>query len=462
MRSAHEKFQPFEVDGKAVTAEIEEDIGSIPVERLPAIHVTPPAVQPDSTVAISLTTWGCLGGCPIYTITVGTNGIVFEGQRFVVAPGRHTADVNPDEVRALAKRFVAADVYSMDEKYPGQTYDEASYGLSITIDGHTKKVTDSVGRWDGMPAVITELEHAVHSLARTDRWIEGKDGLVEALRAEKSGLHSFEAQVALKEAASRGNAGLVAELLKAGVPLDPLPLPREKQPWETSWPAVAGWLSAGSSSLEVLRVFIDAKVSEHDQGDKDRALAGAARSRNLDAAKILIAYGANPSTAIARWDALIQAAQGGNPDMVREFLRYHANLEKRDSRGRTAVFSAVDEGDENKDGADAVDCLRLLVHAGATVNARDNEGNTALHTAWYSETREELLKLGADVNARNSFGETPIFTVYDDYAIPLLLEHGADLAIRNKQGETVLEASRRMGAARQEALRKAMESLKKN
>ncbi len=170
------KFKPFEVDGKAVTAEIEEDIGSIPVERLPTIHVTPPAVQPNSSVVISLTTWGCIIACPIYTVTLSTKGIVFDGKRFVAAPGRHTADVNPDDVRALAKRFVAADFYSMDEKYEGVMYDVASYELSIAIDGHTKKVIEAVDRLEGMPAVITELEHAVHSLAGTDRWIKGTAG----------------------------------------------------------------------------------------------------------------------------------------------------------------------------------------------------------------------------------------------------------------------------------------------
>jgi ankyrin repeat protein len=61
------------------------------------------------------------------------------------------------------------------------------------------------------------------------------------------------------------------------------------------------------------------------------------------------------------------------------------------------------------------ECVRLLAQAGANVNARDNDGDTASRN---TDVEEELLS-GADVNARNKEGETPIFTTVDDEAIPL-------------------------------------------
>jgi ankyrin repeat protein len=89
----------------------------------------------------------------------------------------------------------------------------------------------------------------------------------------------------------------------------------------------------------------------------------------------------------------------------------------------------------------------------------DDEGNTPLHEIFPTDVKEELLRLGADVNARNNDGETPIFTNVSNDAISLFIQHGADLTIRNNDGKTVFEAAKEKGAAREEALRKAVQKL---
>jgi ankyrin repeat protein len=469
------KFTPFEVNGKAVTAEVEEYIDLVPPERLPKNHVAAPVLRPDSRVAITLQRTGCFGSCPSYSVTVSTDGITFEGGGFVVAAGKHTDSVNADEVRNLAKRFVAADFYSMDSSYHASVTDNPTYVLTIAIDGYTKKVVDYVGSWEGMPAVISELEDEVDKFCRTQRWIKGKDGLVPALRAEKLNFETFEAQVMLKEAASRGETATVRELLDAGVPLEPKPAPKPEEPYMGIPFEGLGWLSAASRHPETLHVLIDALASKKDQDDKDLALAGAARSGNLQAVRALMAYGADPNADLSRLtvtesagnmtmgapgagSVLIYAAESGNPETVREILRYRPKLEAQDRRGKTAVFAAGEYRYQVEDAA-RVECVRLLVQAGANVNARDNDGNTPLHETFLTDVEAELLKLGADVNARNKKGETPIFTTVDNKAIPLFIEHGADLTIRNNKGETVMEAAEKKGPLRREALRKAIQEL---
>jgi len=469
------KFIPFEENGKAVTAEVEEYVDLVPPERLPKTHVAAPVLRPDSEVTITLERTGCFGTCPSYTVTVSTNGIVFDGRGFVVASGKHTDHVDADAVRMLARRFVDADFYSMDARYWAVVTDNPAYILSIAVDGHAKEVVDYVGLRVGMPAVIAELEHAVDTFARTQQWIAGGEGLVQALKAEKFNFRTFEAQVMLKQAASRGQTAIVRQFLEAGVPLGPLPAPKPKKPYEAVPFAAVGWLNAASSHAETLQVLIDAAASKNDQRDKDLALAGAARSGKLVAARALIAYGANPNADLIKLivtesigaatiqgpgagSVLICAAESGNPEMVREILRYHPKLEMRDREGKTAVFAAGEwRGEKNEEAR--VECLRLLAQAGADVNAHDAEGNTPLHKTFLTEVEEELLKLGADVNARNQDGETPIFTTVDDDAIPLFMKYGADLTIRNKAGETVMEAAKRQGPDRQEALRKAIQPL---
>jgi hypothetical protein len=149
-----------------------------------------------------------------------------------------------------------------------------TYSLSIDIDGQSMKIEDYSGQFVGMPAVITDLEEAVDDFARTSRWIEGADGLVDLLKTEKYNFHTLEAQIASKRAAVQGQTATVQQLLAAGVPLQPLPTPKREG---TSTPVFfdsASWLHAAALHPDTLQVLIDAKASKDDQNDKDLALAG--------------------------------------------------------------------------------------------------------------------------------------------------------------------------------------------
>ena len=167
------KFAPFMVDGKPVTAKVEEYVDLVPPERLPTTHVAPPELRPNSQVTISLERSVRYGRCPTYSVTVSTKGVVFDGEKYVAIPGKHTAMVDPVAVRALAARFISADFYSMAPNYHASVTDNPEYRLSISIDGQKKQVDDYVGQRVGMPAVIKDLEDAVDDLADTQRWIKG-------------------------------------------------------------------------------------------------------------------------------------------------------------------------------------------------------------------------------------------------------------------------------------------------
>ncbi len=467
------KFTPFEEHGKVVTAEIEEYIDLVPPERLPKIHVAAPALRPDSKVTITLARSACFGSCPSYSVAVSTDGIEFDGSGYVVAQGKHSARVDADEVRKLASGFVASDFYSMEAKYIAAVTDNPGYTLSVSIDGHEKTVHDYGGSWVGMPAAIRELERDVDALARTQRWISGDDGLVQALKEEKFDFQTYQAQAMLRAVAGRGKTTTVRQFLEAGVPLKPLAGPPPKPPNGMASFQTVGWLTSARAHPEVLEIFIEAGASKNDQGDKDLALAISASSGRVEAVRALINYGANPNGELSSLNVtegiggmtmqgkhagsvLASAAASGKPEMVREILRYHPDLEKRDDLGRTAMLAAGMWGNNDEDGA-RVECVRLLARVGAKVNVRDDKGNTPLHETSLTDVEEELLKLGANVNARNNNGETPIFTAADEDPIALFIKHGADLTIRNKKGQTVLEADREKGGIMQQALREAID-----
>ena len=114
----------------------------------------------------------------------------------------------------------------------------------------------------------------------------------------------------------------------------------------------------------------------------------------------------------------------------------------RDEHGVSAIHRAT-----------TIDVLKLLVEAGANLNAGRNEGYTRLHDTVgteYIEMARHLLRLGADINARNGYGETPLRLAIDTtgtYCVVapamarFLIENGADVNARDNDGETILQAA---------------------
>ena len=94
-----------------------------------------------------------------------------------------------------------------------------------------------------------------------------------------------------------------------------------------------------------------------------------------------------------------------------------------------------------------IDKLKELIESGVNLDARDSEGNTALHIAqmWMPHLKDKdfyaitevLVEQGADTNAVNKYGETPIFLAASEgfYEVVVLLhENGARLDVRNDEG----------------------------
>lgn len=88
--------------------------------------------------------------------------------------------------------------------------------------------------------------------------------------------------------------------------------------------------------------------------------------------------------------------------------------------------------------------LRRWVNANPTsVNDRDHDGHTPLHTAAYIHSSLSLVlwlldEKGADVNAQTIHGDTPLHLTYSPKIITALLDRGADRGLLNDCGMTPL------------------------
>lgn len=83
----------------------------------------------------------------------------------------------------------------------------------------------------------------------------------------------------------------------------------------------------------------------------------------------------------------------------------------------------------------------LLQRLGASINACDDTGRTALFHAEFPYIARELIKKGADIEARDNYGSTPFLIHVTERMFSTAIElanHGANINVRDEQGRTAL------------------------
>ncbi len=149
------------------------------------------------------------------------------------------------------------------------------------------------------------------------------------------------------------------------------------------------------------------------QEEKDGELVFAIEDSDLQLVKMSIKAGADVNTKdeLGGITALMDASRYDSPEIVRILLDAGAVVNARNRFGDTALMWAI--------GSDS-EIIRILLDAGADVNARDNDrfsegdgGNTALIMAsgkGDSEVVRMLLNAGADIDAKNNSGNTALMS----------------------------------------------------
>ena len=142
-------------------------------------------------------------------------------------------------------------------------------------------------------------------------------------------------------------------------------------------------------------------------------------------------------------EAVMHAAVIGDTARLRTLLRDGADVNGGQSDGvsreETPLMLAAEMSN--------LQCMDILIEAGADVNSKAQGGHTALNVAVWRNNVESVNKLigaGADVNSVNLYGRTALFhATRHGYhkCVKCLIDGGADVNIVDHSGETPLIAT---------------------
>jgi tankyrase len=159
----------------------------------------------------------------------------------------------------------------------------------------------------------------------------------------------------------------------------------------------------------------------------------------------------------------LQAINEGNFEIVDLFVRANFNIHTEDDQGTPALIIALKKS--------YTIIGRILINAGADINAKDRIGMTPLlltcgkFSSGNKEIAEMLINKGANINVRDLVGFTPLLlslTGGVSGVAELLIEKGADLHAATRTGKNALSLAEMTGNTKIAELirRKLQEQLK--
>jgi ankyrin repeat protein len=211
--------------------------------------------------------------------------------------------------------------------------------------------------------------------------------------------------------------------------------------------------AVAENRTELIKVLLKAKANVNEKNDGQTALSWSAARGKLDAVHLLLDHGADAQTIN---QAFVTAAEYAHTDVMHALLEKGAKLNEV---GSEALLRAADSMLVGVPDQDRSDTVTFLCSLGVDVNAKDNEGWTALLSAADRDRAslvQTLVDRGADVNAKCdctgylSGGWTALMIAaregHDDIARILVAKH-ADVNLKNNLSQTALVEAANKGRA---------------
>lgn len=166
----------------------------------------------------------------------------------------------------------------------------------------------------------------------------------------------------------------------------------------------------------------------------ETALMTASRTGNVDAVKVLLAHGADVN-ARESWHgetALMWAVAQKHAAAARELIARGADVNARSTTNKWERQNSAEPREkwlplgglsviEFAARQGCVDCIPVLLQAGAEINAVDQDGITPLLSAMINghyDVANVLIEKGANPDIADRTGRTPLYSAVDDHTMP--------------------------------------------
>ncbi|MDZ4724629.1 MAG: ankyrin repeat domain-containing protein [Leptospira sp.] len=145
--------------------------------------------------------------------------------------------------------------------------------------------------------------------------------------------------------------------------------------------------------------------------------------------------------------ALMTAVYTQNPDFIRAIVAAGAPVDQKDSEGNTALVSMINMGAGVEGDKEKPNIMKILVELGANINEPNNDGNTALHASVIGH-KFELLEFLCSIDANTHLANKKNVTALDqaiinqnEKATEILLKVEREINSLDKYGSTRLHSA---------------------
>jgi len=341
----------------------------------------------------------------------------------------------------LIERMLSNDSYStLDQLYPDAAYYSAKNNwpavLSRLVNGGVNVNTLT----DGQTPLYVACKEGHKTIVMLLLNSGANPNIKNEYHATASKLFPFPLQTAVQQ----GNAEICNLLLQNGAklnlpgePLLPIACSAARDEWKTD---EAAETRSDDQMLSTVRLLLQQEVNVNAVSDEgDTALYRACRSHQLEVVRVLLEAGADVNLTSDRRYPLMAACSDGSVELISLLVCAGADAKCSNSSNETCLHVLIDAylsilnsrtpavGDPT---VNIVNVIKSLLEAGADINARSSQEETALYRAsraGHGDIVRLLLDAGAETDGMSSC--RPLYAACEcGYAeiVDLLLQHGAD------------------------------------